>query len=295
MSKFYFHFKVILLLVCVSIFSVGGCGVAAKNKDEAASADKGGTAEQPLAAAEKPMPKGFIKIQEGGPADAVRIFYKNLRERRFRDAMMMTNLRIAIEGLTDAEMDDLKSDFEPLAAKVPETTQINGEIISGDTAIVKAKLPNDDGFLQQTDLNLRRENGQWVLLIAPDDAEQAAKKEGKNYFFTLRFETHHTEAQNMMERISKAETLNAIQNGGTFAEIPALVQQGLLPPDVTSAASTGYTYKVTLQSGGKKYYATAEPEVYGRTGKLSFLMECDGPDKPARLKSEDNKGKPLKN
>jgi hypothetical protein len=44
----------------------------------------------------------------------------------------------------------------------------------------------------------------------------------------------------------------------------------------------------------KKYFATAEPAVYGKSGKLSFLLEVESAGKGARLKSEDKKGQPLK-
>ncbi len=55
--------------------------------------------------------------------------------------MMMTNLRPAVESLTDAEMQDLSADFEPLAKQVPAELEINGEIITNNLATVTAKMP----------------------------------------------------------------------------------------------------------------------------------------------------------
>jgi hypothetical protein len=97
----------------------------------------------------------------------------------------------------------------------------------------------------------------------------------------------------MMERISKAEMVYALQNGGVYGEMSALIEKGFLPDDAQTADSTGYTYKIFLSSDKKKYYATAEPSVYGKTGKLSFLLELDD-KKAARLTAKENNGQPLK-
>src|ERR1043166_3400085 len=60
-----------------------------------------------------------IEITEGGPADTVRTFYQKLRDKRFREAIFMTNLRPAVQGLTDAELQEFSLDFEQLAGQVP--------------------------------------------------------------------------------------------------------------------------------------------------------------------------------
>ena len=82
-------------------------------------------------------PKGpTIKIEPNSPADTVRVFYKNLREKKFREAIFLTNLRPAIEGLTDSELKEFQVDFEAVAKNVPAEVEINGEITSGDSATV---------------------------------------------------------------------------------------------------------------------------------------------------------------
>ena len=84
-------------------------------------------------------------IDPNGPADTVRAFYKLLRDKKFREAIFLTNLRPAIEGLTDMEMKDFALDFEAIAGDVPAEIEINGEIITGDQATVTANLPTADG------------------------------------------------------------------------------------------------------------------------------------------------------
>lgn len=301
MSKKVFSFKSFLQISVLgfSICLINGCAVSAKSSEETSSEK---TTTQSTTVGEKSpdvtknsTSKSRIKITAGSPADTVRIFYKNLRERRFKEAMMMTNLHFAVEGLSDAEMQDLNNDFEPLAAQVPADIEIKGEIITNNLATVNANMPNPEtGQLELTEVKLRREKDVWLIITADEQAEALAKKEGKNYFFMLRMDIHHAEAQIMMERIAKAQTLHAAQNGGNFADLNTLVSMQLLPEDINTARSTGYRFTISVVGNNKKYFANAVPDVYGKTGKLSFLLEADGNDQKARLKSDDNKGQPIK-
>lgn len=285
-----------LLFISLSITLISGCTVAAKTEDDPAPATKTEkTQPAPQNETKNSASKIQIKFAQNSPADTIRQFYKNLREKRFREAMMMTNLRPAVESLTDAEMEDLRSDFEPLAAQVPAEIEINGEIVSNNQATVTARMPDEDtGNLELREFKLRRENNQWVIVTADEEAERTAKKEGKNYFFILRLDVHHAEVQGMMERIAKAQMVYAMQNGGLYGDIPALISQNLLPADAQNTESTGYRFKISLSPDKKKYSASAEPAVYGKTGKLSFLMEQNEKDRKMRLRFEDNKGAPLK-
>lgn len=292
-----FRVNSLLSILIFSVFIIGGCTVEAA-KNEAAPADEKSTGTSKIytvAAEMKTAVKGRITVAPNSPADTLRTFYKNLRERRFREAIFLTNLRPAIEGLTDAELKDLEVDFTHLAQVVPEDLQINGEIISGETATVTAKIPDDEtGKLELKEFKLKREKGGWLILLVEPEAEAAIKKEGKNYFFTLRMEVHHSEAEAMMQRIIKAQMVFALQNGGLFGDMKSLIEGGLLPPDIQSADSTGYRYNLSLSSDKKKYKATAEPDIYNKTGKLSFLLEVEGNGKNPRLKAADNGGKPMK-
>lgn len=292
--------KISALSLFVSILAVGGCTVSAKNEEKPATASssaQSATKEKTASAQNltKNSPaKNRIQITAGSPADTIRIFYKNLREKHFREAMMMTNLRPAVENLSDAEMQDLNQDFEPLAAQVPADLEINGEIVTNNAATVTAKLPDENGMLALKQHQLRRENNAWVIVTADEKEEATAKKEGKNYFFALRIETHHGEVQSAMQEIARKQMAYSLQNGGTFGDLPTLVATNFLSPDLQNVGSVGYRFSIVPSADKKTYYATAEPVVYGKTGKLSFLLQLDSPNAKPRLKFEDNKGNPLK-
>ncbi len=240
------------------------------------------------------QPKGAtIPIDKDGPADTVRLFYAKLREKKFREALFLTNLRPAIESLTDAELKDFSLDFEAIAGDVPAEIEINGEIISGDVATVTANFPNKEtGKVEAQSIKLRSENGVWVILTVEGDAEKRIKAEGKNYFYNLRIDTKEDEAKKMLERISNAELAYSLQNG-VVAEFPVLIQAGLLPDDVLTSESTGYNYAVHLTGDKRRYFATATPAEYGKSGKRSFLLELDQKG-ISKVTSKDNGGKPLK-
>ena len=263
-----------------------GCSVAAPKTEAETIAPN----EAPAAV----LPKGAtIKIEPNSPAETVRVFYRNLREKRFREAIFLTNLRPAIEGLTDSELKDFQIDFEAIAKHVPAEIEINGEIISGDSATVTAKLPAENIDKPEIqEIRLRRENGVWMILTVDETAEKQIKQEGKNYFYALRITTHHDEAKAMLNRISKAQIAFSTQNQGKFGEIPALIESGFLPDDVKTSESTGYVYAVTLTEDKTTYSATATPAEYGKSGKLSFLVRLSDAKSPL-LSAKDNGGKPL--
>ncbi len=300
MSKVFFQFKRVsnfcLLTVITSVLTISGCAVeAAKITDtDKVTSVKNAEIGPNVKANVKTTKGASIEIETNSPADTVRVFYKDLRENRFRDAMFLTNLRPAIEGLTDTELADLQLDLAPIAQQIPAEIEINGEIISGNYATVTAKLPdNESKQIEIQEIRLRKSGDYWIILTVDEKAEDSVKKEGNQYFFNLRLETHESEAKAMMERISKAEMVYALQNGGTYGEMTALIGSGFLPEDAQTADSTGYNYNVSVSSDKKKYSATAEPAVYGKTGKLSFFLEFDGKNNP-RLTSKDNQVKAVK-
>ena len=291
-------YPVKFLFVCLfSVSLIGGCTVeAAKDNKKNVENNKQTKALKTNAIVEtkNQSSKATIKIEPNSPADTVRVFYKHLREKRFREAMFLTNLRPAIESLTDAELKDLQVDFEPLAAQIPAEVEINGEIVSKDDATVTAKLPdNDTDELKIQEIKLRKENGVWIILTVDGAAEKEVKKEGKNYFFALRIKTHHEEAKAMLERVNKAQMVFATQNGGLYADAQTLINKGFLPGDFLTAETTGYNYQIRISTDRKKYSATATPAVYGKTGILSFGFETNG-NKTSLLKNKDNKGQQLK-
>ena len=236
----------------------------------------------------------MIEIEAGGPADTVRAFYKLLRERKFREAIFLTNLRPAIEGLTESELKEFAVDFEAIAVDIPAEIQINGEIISGDDATVTANLPDpDSGEKTLEQIKLRKSNDVWVILTVDEMAEAKIKQEGKNYFYNLRIETHEDEARKMLERISKAELAHSLQNGGLHTDLATLVAAGYLPDDIRTSESTGYIYEITVSGDKKTYFATATPAVYDKSGRLSFLLIPD-PKGISKITSKNNGGKPMR-
>ena len=77
---------------------------------------------------------------------------------------------------------------------------------------------------------------------------------------------------------------------GTQAEHAAtvrLVRAGYVPQDILGTETTGYRFNVNITSDAKSFTAHAEPERYGRTGKLSFYLDKSG------IQKKDVGGKPL--
>lgn len=275
-------------LVTLSILlTLPACSTA--ESKNASPADVKASAPAPAA------PSGpTIEIEQGGPADTVQVFYRHLRDKKFREAIFLTNLRPAIEGLTDTELKDFAVDFEAIAGDVPAELNINGEIVTGDRATVTVNLPSAKGEKPELQtINLRRENGIWVIVSVDDVTEARIKKDGKRYFYNLRIETHEEEARKMLERISKAQLAHSLQNGGLHAEMQTLIDAGLLAEDVKTSETTGYNYAITLAGDKKSYTATATPSEYGKSGKLSFLLQLDGKG-ISRVTGKDTGGTPLK-
>src|SRR5688572_255044 len=130
-----FRLGFLTFLLSASFIFTGACATATSKANA-----------ETVAPAELPAKKrgATIDIKPNSPADTVRAFYTALRERKFRHALFLTNLRPAVEGLTDAELQEFQVDFEAIAKYVPEEIEINGEITTGNSAIVTAKLPNED-------------------------------------------------------------------------------------------------------------------------------------------------------
>ncbi len=274
----------ITCLLSVSLFFGNGCSSAIPEVSDPAV---------PVEPAAAKVPRGAtIEIKPNSPADTVRAFYDHLRERRFREAIFLTNLRPAIEGLTDAEMKDFQLEFEAIAKYVPAAIEINGEIVSGSNATVTAKLPTEDLDKEEIQgIRLRKNGDVWIILTVDESAENKIKAEGKNYFRALRIETHQDEAREMLDRVAKAQMAFATQNQGNFGDMNALVGADLLPPDVRSSESTGYQYTVNLSADRKRYSASAVPAVYNKTGRLSFSIELDALRQPHLVSRDDGASK----
>lgn len=236
-----------------------------------------------------------IEIRSDSPSETVKAFYDRLREKRFREAFFLTNLRPAIEGLTDAQLGEFSVDLESIAAEVPTDLQINGEVISGDSAVVMANLPGRDPGKRETQkIELRRDGDHWIILTVDAAAEKTIKKEGSNYFFTLRLETQQNEAEKLLNRIADVESVYGMRNQANYATLDTLIEQGMLDAELKGGELAGYRFVIDLAPDKKSYNATATPLEYGKSGKLSMIMIADGKT-PPHLVKKDNNGKPMTN
>jgi hypothetical protein len=230
-------------------------------------------------------PIGAQQPPRRSPSDTVREFYKAMRERKFREAFAMSIYKPAIEPLKPQEFEDLRPDFEKMAAVIPEQVNIGGEQISGEVATVFIKVKEGDLAEKPEPLALLLVDGVWT--IGDKESQAVVKKAGKQFFFNARIDAHHSDVQDMFTRISLAELLYSQQHNGMFADLATLITGGLVPKDIEGIDSTGYRFHVNAPAGGKTWNAAAEPAQYGRTGRLSFYMDAAG------VRSSDTGGKPL--
>jgi len=228
----------------------------------------------------------WAQAQPRSPSDTVREFYKAMREKRFREAFAMSIYKPAIENLKPQEFEDLRPDFDNMAAAIPDAVEIKGEQVSGETATVFVKVPSlDDPAGQPEPVSLMRINGEWI--IGDKENQAIVKKAGNEFFFKARIDAHHGDVTTMLQRINVAELIYSQQHNGAFGDLAVLTGAGLVPKDVEGTESTGYRFRLTLGKDAKTYIVNAEPAQYGRTGRLSFFMDKAG------VRSGDNGGKPL--
>jgi hypothetical protein len=223
--------------------------------------------------------------QQRTPTETVRQFYESMRAKKFREAFAMSIYKAATDPLKPEEFQDLLPDFEKMAAAIPEKVDLTGEQISGDNATVFVKVKGEDSQEQAQPISLIRVDGAWIL--GDKDNEAIVRKAGKEFFFNARIDTHHSEVQNLLKRITLAQVVYGQQHNGQFGNLAELIAAGLMPKDLEGTESTGYRFQVNKSSDGKTWNATAEPAQYGRTGRLSFYLDSAG------VRSGDTGGKPL--
>lgn len=219
------------------------------------------------------------------PTETVREFYRLMRERHFREAFALSIFKPAIDGLNAEEFEELRPDFEKMATVIREKIETSGEQISGDNATVFAKITNDDKETEAETVTLIREGGVWI--IGDRDSQATVKKAGKQFFFEARINAHHDDVQAMLRRISIAELAYATQHNNLYADLPTLIKAGLVPKDIETPETTGYRFHLVLTKDAKHWAVGAEPVQYGRTGRLSFVLDQEG------IRSGDKGGKPL--
>jgi hypothetical protein len=263
-------FKLHALALCLSL----SCALCAAPRSLAQSNDKASAQSSNQSAATT-------------PTEVVRAFYTALREARFRDALMISVYRPAIEPLSAAELEELRPDFERIAGAVPPDFEFTGESISGDEATVfmKSGTEQERNVKVEPVYLVRGAGGAWIVGDRAGAVE--AKKQGKKFFFEQRIAAHEQDAEDMLKRIQAAEIAYSLQRNGIFGDLNSVVDAGFVPKDILGSETTGYRFVVVTGEGGKSYVARAEPERYGRTGRLSFYMDASG------IQRKDTGGKPL--
>ena len=226
------------------------------------------------------------------PSDVVREFYKAMREKRFREAFMLTTYKPAVEKLTDAEMEDLRPGFEEKATRIPETVDILSEQINGATATVFVRIPVTENTPQVTSepINLINSGGAWTIAFGTAEDQAAVRQAGRRYFLDALISGNEDGAEQFLKNtLFVLESIYSQQHGGSYGELSALISAGMLSADSVDPKLSGYNFRITLGKDGRSYVAGAEPLYHGRTGKLSFWMDQTG-----LIKSADAGGKPLK-
>ena len=218
------------------------------------------------------------------PTEVVRAYYTALREGRVRDAMLMSVLRPAVEGLSAAELAEYQSDFARLVQLAPTDFEITGQQVSGEEATVFVKT-GEDKDLKVEPVELIRDRGTWIVGDRNTAAE--VKKQGKKFFPEHRIAAHEEDAEDILKRIQAAEIAYALQHKGVYGDLKALVDAAFVPADILGTETTGYSFVVSPSPDGKSYVARAEPARYGHTGRLSFYMDASG------IRKKNAGGKPI--
>jgi hypothetical protein len=223
------------------------------------------------------------------PTETTREFYRLMREKKFREAFELSVYRVAIDGLSAQEFEDLRPDFEKMAVavseKIPAQVDITGEQISGDSATVFVRVVDADGKEKVEPASLIKINNSWT--VGDQESLRLVQQAGKKFFFEARINAHHSDVQDMLTRISLAQVAYSQGHNGQFGNTAELITAGYIPKDIEGPETTGYRFQVVRSADGKSWYATAEPAQYGRSGRLSFYLDASG------VRSGDAGGKPL--
>jgi hypothetical protein len=247
------------------------------------------SARTPNGPAQATAPAQSKPASERTPSETVRAFYAFLRARRVREAFDLSIYRSIVGTLSPEEFEELRPEFEKLGEAVPPEIGIYGEQISGDRATVFAVISTDPGAKQEA-IDVIRADGAW--LVGSRENYDAVRREGKELFFKARVETHHEEVRQVLVKIANAEAAYAAQNGGAYADLPALARTEMaarigLADDLDALPTLGYRVTFAPGKGEQGYRVGAEPLRYGRTGRLSFYMDKTG------IQTKDNGGKPF--
>jgi hypothetical protein len=171
--------------------------------------------------------------------------------------------------------------------------QIGGADVDDNLALLPVEIRDATDTVGENVLHVKmglvREHGEWklisvglVLLDLPSlamewDAAQIESTE-KTAIESLRT------IADAVERYRRTYTRlpESLANLAAPAKgAPSAESAGLLEPDLAAGARSGYNFRYVLATNSTlgapaKYALAATPQVYGRTGKRSFLTEGDG-------------------
>jgi hypothetical protein len=222
-----------------------------------------------VAAAQKPE----------SPTRTVMSFYRALREKRYVEGFRQSIYRVAIEGLSAAELQDLEPDFARTFTAIPEKIEPRGEQINSDTALVFLKF---EGAEQLEQVALVKIGDEWI--VGDKDSLAAVNSQGRSFFFNARMLVNEGEAFEMLQRIVGAELIYSGKFEGRHATLQELIRLNGVPQDIEDRQTSGYRFTLAIAENQKSFFATASPTAYNKTGRLSFYADIDG------IRAEDLKG-----
>ena len=215
------------------------------------------------------------------PTETALQFYRALRDKRYVEGFSRSVYRGAVEGLTPDDLHELEPDFVRTFSSIPAKVEPGEQKVEGDTATVFLKF---EGIDEPQQVVLVKVNREW--LVGDRDALAAVREQGRAFFFNTRMQVNEAEAYDLLLRVVSAQMLYGQRHQGVQISLSEMVKLGALPQDVEDGRASGYQFKITLSADAKSFIAVATPDVYGKTGRLSFYADSGG------VRAEDLKGQP---
>jgi len=215
------------------------------------------------------------------PAETVISFYRALKEKRYVEGFHNSVYRNAVDGLTQAELQDLEPDFARTFTAIPDKIEPRGEQVTGQTATVSLKFGASEEVQQ---VGLVKVGSEW--LVGDQETLALVNSQGRAFFFNTRMLVNEGEAFEMLQRVIGAEIIYSRKFEGRNASLQELIRLGGVPKDVEDGEASGYRFTLTVSADEKSFFANASPVTYGKTGRVSFYADING------IHGEDLKGQP---
>ena len=209
--------------------------------------------------------------KQTSPSDVTMQFYNALKDRRYVEGFRFSVYRGALEGLSESELKELEEDFARSFSGLPDKIEPRGEQVTGETATVFLKF---DGIESLQQVALIKVAGEW--LVGDQESLALVKSQGRAYFFNARIEANEEEAFDMLQRIISVQWIYSQKYEGRYASLEELIKLSGLPRHLEGGQSGGYRFALNLSEDGKSFFATATPEIYSKTGRLSFYADISG-------------------